>query len=164
MIYAYDAAAGGFDLASRVTAGPLAMPVPSDGPRPDGLGRRAIDERRTRAVLRGIRPRRSTRCRLEAGAQAAACFPLVVADEPLGILYVYLPEQRRFSPLELLMLENFVNQAAMAIFQARQMARVQADLARTADELARLRRADLLISSRLRLRIRWRRSCRWRWR
>jgi signal transduction histidine kinase len=39
----------------------------------------------------------------------------------------------------------------MAIVQARQLARVQADLARTADELTRLRRADLLISSRLRL-------------
>ncbi len=150
VIYAYDAAASGFDLASRVTAGPLAMPVPGDGPRPDGLGRRAIDERRT--VLSYQEPALAIHpVQTEAGAQAAACFPLVVADEPLGILYVYLPEQRRFSPLELLMLENFVNQAAMAIFQARQLALVQADLARTADELARLRRADLLISSRLRL-------------
>lgn len=150
VIYAYDPAAGGFDLASRVTAGPLAMPVPGDGPRPAGLGRRAIDERR--AVLSYEEPGLAIHpVQAEAGAQAAACFPLVVADEPLGILYVYLPEQRRFSELELLMLENFVNQAAMAIFQARQIARVQADLARTADELARLRRADLLISSRLRL-------------
>jgi GAF domain-containing protein len=124
--------------------------VPGDGPRPAGLGHRAIDERRT--VLSYEEPGLAIHpVQAQAGAQAAACFPLVVADEPLGILYVYLPEQRRFSPLELLMLENFVNQAAMAIFQARQIARVQADLARTADELARLRRADLLISSRLRL-------------
>lgn len=150
VIYAYDLTAGGFDLASRVTAGPLAMPMPGDGPRPVGLGRRAIAERRTVLSYEEsgltIHP-----VQAQAGARAAACFPLVVADEPLGILYVYLPEQRRFSPLELLMLENFVNQAAMAIFQARQIARVQADLARTADELARLRRADLLISSRIRL-------------
>jgi signal transduction histidine kinase/putative methionine-R-sulfoxide reductase with GAF domain len=87
----------------------------------------------------------------EAGARVAACFPLVVARKPLGILYVYLREARRFDPLELLMLENFVNQAAMAIFQTHQLTRVQRDLARTADELARLRRADLLISSRLKL-------------
>ncbi len=150
VIYAYDAAAGGFDLSSRVTAGPLAAPAPGDGPRRDGLGRRAIEERRTVLSYEedglAIHP-----VQVQAGAQAAACFPLEVADEPLGILYVYLPEARRFSPLELLMLENFVNQAAMAIFQARQLAQVQADLARTADELARLRRADLLISSRLRL-------------
>jgi len=150
VIYAYDQAAGGFDLASRVTAGPLAMPVPGDGPRPDGLGRRAIDQRRSVLSYEESDPAIHPVQAL-AGAQAAACFPLVVADEPLGILYVYLPEERRFSPLELLMLENFVNQAAMAIFQARQIERVQADLARTADELARLRRADLLISSRLRL-------------
>jgi GAF domain-containing protein len=150
VIYAYDPVAGGFDLASRVTAGLLAAPVPGDGPRPAGLGHRAIDERRT--VLSYEEPGLAIHpVQARAGAQAAACFPLVVADEPLGILYVYLPEQRRFSPLELLMLENFVNQAAMAIVQARQLARVQADLARTADELTRLRRADLLISSRLRL-------------
>lgn len=150
VIYAYDAAAGGFDLTSRVTAGPLAAPAPGDGPRPDGLGRRAIDGRHTVLSYEGpgmtIHP-----IQAEAGAQAAACFPLVVADEPLGALYVYLPVQRPFSPLELLTLENFVNHAAMAIFQARQLARVQADLTRTADELTRLRRADLLISSRLRL-------------
>ena len=150
VIYAYDAAAGGFDLTSRVTAGPLVAPAIGDGPRPHGLGWRAIDQRRTVLSYQEagltIHP-----VQAEAGARVAACFPLVVADEPLGILYVYLPETRGFSPLELLMLENFVNQAAMAIFQARQLARVQADLARTADELARLRRADLLISSRLRL-------------
>ncbi len=150
VIYAYDAAAGGFDLASRVTAGPLTAPAPGDGPRPDGLGRRAIEWRRT--VLSYEEPGMTIHpVQAEAGARAAACFPLVVADEPLGILYVYLPEQRPFNPLELLMLENFVNHAAMAIFQARQLARVHADLARTADELTRLRRADLLISSRLRL-------------
>ncbi|MFZ2486662.1 MAG: GAF domain-containing protein [Anaerolineae bacterium] len=150
VIYTYDAGIGQFDLASRVTAGPLVMPVPGDGPRPDGLGHRAIALRR--GVLSydeaglSIHP-----VQADAGARVAVCFPLIVADEPLGILYVYLPTERRFAPLELLMLENFVNQAAMALFQARQQARMQADLARTADELARLRRADLLISSRLRL-------------
>jgi signal transduction histidine kinase len=150
VIYAYDLIAGRFDLASRVTAGPLVAPAPGDGPRPDGLGRRAIDERR--AVLSYQEPGLALHpVQADAGARAAVCFPLVVADQTLGILYVYLSEQRSFSPLELLMLENFVNQAAMVIFQTRQLEQVQADLARTADELARLRRADLLISSRLRL-------------
>jgi signal transduction histidine kinase/putative methionine-R-sulfoxide reductase with GAF domain len=150
VIYAYDPIAGQFELASRVMAGPLVAPAPGDGPRPAGLGRRAIDERR--AVLSYQEPGLAIHpVQAGAGARAAVCFPLVVADQALGILYVYLSEQRSFSPLELLMLENFVNQAAMVIFQTRQLERVQADLARTADELARLRRADLLISSRLRL-------------
>ncbi len=150
VIYAYDPIVGRFDLASRVTAGLLVAPAPGDGPRLDGLGRRAIDERR--AVLSYQEPGLTLHpVQAEAGARAAVCFPLVVADQTLGILYVYLSEQRSFSPLELLMLENFVNQAAMVIFQTRQLEQVQADLARTADELARLRRADLLISSRLRL-------------
>jgi signal transduction histidine kinase/putative methionine-R-sulfoxide reductase with GAF domain len=43
----------------------------------------------------------------------------------------------------------FVNQAAMAIYQARRVTDVQRDLARKEDELVRLRRAGLLISSRL---------------
>ncbi|MER2599992.1 MAG: GAF domain-containing protein [Caldilineales bacterium] len=150
VIYTYDAGLGQFDLASRVTAGPLVMPVPGDGPRPDGLGQRAIQQRR--GVLSYEEPGLSIHpVQAGAGARVAACFPLVVAEAALGILYVYLPTERPFTPLELLMLENFVNQAAMALFQAQQQARMEADLARTSDELARLRRADLLISSRLRL-------------
>ena len=41
------------------------------------------------------------------------------------------------------------------------MARVQRDLVRTADELAQLRRADLLISSRLKLEDTLEAICRW---
>jgi len=76
-----------------------------------------------------------------AGAKVAACFPLVVADQAVGALYVFLDEDRRFSQLELLMLDNFVNQAAMAVYQTRRMASVRRNLARTEDELNRLRRA-----------------------
>ncbi len=80
-----------------------------------------------------------------------ACFPLIVAYQPVGVLYVYLHEDRPFSPRELLMLEILVNQAAMAIYQARRVDSVQRDLARKEEELSRLRRAGLVISSRLRL-------------
>ncbi len=150
VIYAYDAARGAFDTASRVVTGPLSVALPEGGPRVRGLGRRAMDEHRRVLSYEetdlAIHP-----VQVEAGARVAACFPLVVAGRPLGILYVYLREPRRFDPLELLMLENFVNQAAIAIFQAHQLTQVQRDLARTEDELARLRRADLLISSRLKL-------------
>ena len=80
----------------------------------------------------------------------AACFPLLVAEQPMGALYVYaLESDSPFSSLELLVLENFVNQAAMAIYQPRRLAGVQHNLARKEEELNRLRRAGLLISSRL---------------
>ncbi len=150
VIYSYDPARDAFDAESRVAAGALGVAFPEGGPRRHGLGHRAIEERRR--VLSYEEPDLTLHpVHAQAGAQAAACFPLVVANKPLGILYIYLCHARRFEPLDLLMLENFVNQAAMAIFQTHQLTRVQRDLARTADELARLRRADLLISSRLRL-------------
>ena len=79
------------------------------------------------------------------------CFPLIVAEQTVGILYIYLYEKREFTKLEQLMLDNFVNQAAMAIYHARRLAGVHRDLARKEDELSRLHRAGLIISSRLRL-------------
>ncbi|HEX7434701.1 MAG TPA: GAF domain-containing protein [Anaerolineaceae bacterium] len=80
-----------------------------------------------------------------------ACFPLIVAEQTLGTLSICLNIQRRFSQVELLMLENFVYQAAMAFYQVRRVTIVQQDLARKEDEVSRLRRAGLLISSRLRI-------------
>jgi GAF domain-containing protein len=150
VIYTYDRDARGFDLDSRLSAGEPGKYTPHDEPRADGLGARAIGQRRRVLSYEeddvDIHPDK-----VQAGAKAMACYPLVVADRPVGILYVYRHQDRRFSQLELLMLDNFVNQAAMAIYQARRLASVQRDLARREDELSRLRRAGLLISSRLRL-------------
>jgi len=150
VIYAYDEALGAFDAASRVSVGEWVAPVPGDEPRPDGLGMRAIRQRRRVLSYEetdvDVHP-----VKVEAGARAVACFPLVVAQQAVGALYVYLHEERRFSQLELLMLDNFVNQAAMAIYHARQITQHEEELARKKDELLRLRRAGLLISSRSRL-------------
>jgi signal transduction histidine kinase len=156
VIYTYDRDARTFDVDSRLSAGERVSAgepsdyVPNDEPRTDGLGVRAIGQRRRVLSYEeddiDIHPDK-----VQAGAKAMACYPLIVADHPVGILYVYLHQDRRFSQLELLMLDNFVNQAAMAIYQARRLASVQRDLARREDELNRLRRAGLLISSRLRL-------------
>jgi signal transduction histidine kinase/putative methionine-R-sulfoxide reductase with GAF domain len=148
VIYTYDEAQLAFDLESRVSAGESRDTVPVDQPRPEGIGARAIDRRRRvlsyEEADQGIHP-----AKVEDGAKAMACFPLVVAEQVVGVLYVYLHQDRLFSQLELLMLDNFVNQAAMAIYQARRLADVQQSLARKEDELTRLRRAGLLISSRL---------------
>lgn len=177
VIYTYDEARGVFDPSSRVSAGELTDEAPSpdgaqagptgappegvgaeesaplpagDEPRPDGLGMRAIHARRPMLSYEeldpGIHP-----AKVAAGAQSMAAFPLVVAGDCVGVLYVYLREARSFSQLEMLMLGNFVNQAATTVYHARQLAGVQRDLARKDDELTRLRKAGLLISSRLRL-------------
>ena len=150
VIYTYDQAQRIFDPTSRVSAGEQTDPIPGDEPRPDGMGKRAIGQRR-RILSYEERDLSVHPIKVDAGAQVVACFPLVVADQAVGALYVYLHKDRQFSQLELLMLDNFVNQAAMAIYQVRRLASVQRDLARKEDELIRLRRANLLISSRLRL-------------
>ncbi|HVN54258.1 MAG TPA: GAF domain-containing protein [Anaerolineaceae bacterium] len=150
VIYTYDQGQEEFDLASRVSAGSWLAPVRGIEPRFRGMGKRAIDQRRRVISYEEsdlqIHPRI-----VEAGAKVSACFPLIVAEQPVGALYVYLNESRAISQLEELMLENFVNQAAMAIFQAQRFNSVQRDLARKEEELKHLRRAGLLISSRLRL-------------
>jgi GAF domain-containing protein len=155
VIYAYDQDQRAFKLSSRLSAGEpdgiaAAGQVPEDAPRPKGIGRRAIDQRRR--VLSYEEPDLEIHpAKVRTGAKVIVCYPLVVAHQPLGVLYVYLQQERRFSQLELLMLDNFVNQAAMAIYQVRRLASVQRDLARKEDELSQLRRAGILISSRLRL-------------
>jgi len=148
VIYAYDSRMRVFVPESRVSAGELAKGVPGEQPRPDGMGWRAIQQRQR--VLSYEEPHFDIDpVKARAGARVVACFPLVVAEEPLGVLYVYLAEERPFSGMELLMLENFVNQAGMAIFQIQRMAEVSRYLMRKEEELERLRRAGLIISSRL---------------
>jgi GAF domain-containing protein/nitrogen-specific signal transduction histidine kinase len=156
VIYTYDQATGKFETESRVSA--LAEghvlstnPVHSgDAPRPNGIGMRAIQRRRRSLSYEeqdlDIHPYHAA-----LGVGAVACFPLIVAEQAVGILYVYLYEKREFTKLEQLMLDNFVNQAAMAIYHARRLTGVHRDLARKEDELSRLHRAGLIISSRLRL-------------
>lgn len=150
VIYAYDEQRRTLDPISRVAAGPSAPSLMEDGPRVDGIGTRAIDQRRP--ILSYTEPDLDIHpAQRAAGARAVVGLPLVVADEPLGVLYVYLYQERRLSQLELLLLDNFVNQAAMAIYHAGRFTDARRTLARKEDELTLLRRAGLLISSRTRL-------------
>ena len=149
VLFAYDAPRGALDPALRVAAGPHAAALTEDAPRPNGLGARAV--RLRRPVLSYENPDLEIHpAQRAAGAEVVACLPLVVADQPLGVLYVSLHENRRLSELELLLLNNFVNQAAMAIHHAGESIDVRRNLARKEDELTLLRRAGLLISSRSR--------------
>lgn len=164
VIYTCDATGEAFVPASRVAAGEVGYSVQDaedaavdDAPRPDGLGARALRQRKR--VLSYETPGLELHEAMRAvGARVGLCYPLIVAGQPVGALYVYLHQDRRFSELELLLLDNFVNLAALAIHRDQELARtadyaqrVQRDLERKEDELARMRRADLLISSRSRL-------------
>ncbi|NMB54259.1 MAG: GAF domain-containing protein [Leptolinea sp.] len=156
VIYTYDEIHARFETESRVAAGPegenalkLNHPV-DDLPRPNGIGRRAVGRRGN--VLSYEEPDLTIHPFYTAqGVKAVGCFPLIVVKQVVGVLYIYLCEDRPFSRLELLMLDNFVNQAAMAIYHTRRLASVQRDLERKNDELNRLNRASMLISSRLKL-------------
>jgi signal transduction histidine kinase len=150
VIYAYDDDQERFIDTSRVSAGGVDLSKAGDEPRENGLGNLAIKQRRRVLSYEengiAIHP-----VQAKAGAKELACFPLIVADRPVGALYVYLQETRPFSQLELLMLDNFVNQAAMAIYHAHNLELMQRNLARKEEEIKRLRRAGLLISSRSKL-------------
>lgn len=141
----------GFDLTSRVAAGDPTGPGPRvERPRPGGLGERAIRQQRRLLSYEetdlGVDP-----AKLATGTAAVVAYPLIAADEPLGVLYVMLRDERRFSRQELLLLDNFVNQAALALYHSREMRAASQTLARKVHELEQLRRADALLSSRPRL-------------
>lgn len=156
VIYTYDQATDAFEDESRVSAEPegrqppKGTSKPDDAPRPNGIGRRTIQRRGATLSYEEedieVHPYQAS-----LGVKAVACFPLIVAEQAVGVLYIYLHEEREFTHLEKLMLDNFVNQAAMAIYHTRRLAGIQRDLARKEEELNRLHRAGLLISSRLRL-------------
>ena len=156
VLYTFDARRDAFDPVSRVSAGEWLGATPEerariedDEPRASGLGMRAVG--RLGPVLSYEEPSLDIHpAKLAAGAKVLACLPLVIAGSSAGVLYVYLREDRRFTQLELLLLSVFVNQAAIAMYHAGQLSDVQRELARREDELTRLRRAGLLISSRRR--------------
>jgi GAF domain-containing protein/signal transduction histidine kinase len=156
VIYTYDHKTGMFENDSRVSAEPEARrptfirDQPDDAPRPHGIGMRTIQRRRRCFSYEEpdltVHPFHAA-----LGVKAVACFPLIVAEQAVGLLYIYLHEERQFTYLEQLLLDNFVNQAAMAIYHAKRLAGIRRDLVRKDEELNQLRRAGLLISSRLRL-------------
>ncbi len=149
VLYAYDPERQEVEHGSRVSAGARADELRLAEPRPDGLGARAILRRRR--VLSPEEPEVPLHPQVQGVACLVACFPLLVAERVMGILYVYRHDGPCFSDLELAMLDNLTNQAAMAMYHVRRLETVEQDLARREDELARLRRAGLLISSHLRL-------------
>ncbi len=145
VIYTYDAARSVFDPASRVSAGEAA-PLVGDAPRPNGVGATAIRQRRR--VLSYESGLQFHPLKYHAGIRTAACYPLLVSDQPVGALYIDLRANRRFSEDELRLLDTFVQLSAVAIYNTRQFEGVNRQLQRKVDELERLQNAGQIISSR----------------
>lgn len=154
-IYIYDPIKNSLDAQTRVVAyaeGYESQNInPSeDIPRSNGFGMRSI-QRKRRTLSYEEADMQIHPYQQKLGVKAVAAFPLTIADDVLGVLYIYLYEGRSLSQFEELMLHNFVNQAAMAIFHARHMTGIKQNLAQKEHELTRLRRAGMLISSRQKL-------------
>ncbi len=147
VLYTYDEKRARFDPESRVSAEGLTHPAADDHPRPDGFGALAVRERRRvlsyEEAASDIHP-----AKIAVGARTMTCYPLIVHRGVLGVLYLYLHEDRPLNRVELLMMENFVNQAAMALYIARQREQAERRETRKEKELRRLRRAGMMISSR----------------
>ena len=146
VMYTYNPKNGVFDIDSRVASEQHEDSRPDDAPRIDGLGMRAV-ETKNRILSYEMPESQINPAKANQGAKAVACYPLMVADEILGALYVYLHEPRAFSELELLMLDNFVNLTAMTLATAQRITLAQREQERKERELRRIRRAGMLISS-----------------
>lgn len=151
VVYTYDEKKGRFVTGSRVSAEQNMTPGAQfldDSPRENGLGARAVARRKRVLSYEEDDGITINPAKMQMGAKAMACFPLITSNEVLGVLYIYLQEDRPFSELELMMLENFVNFTAMTLSLARQHTYVQQEQARKERELRRIRRAGMIISSR----------------
>ena len=104
VIYTYDQDKGRFEAESRVSAqaeGHALSKNPEyldDAPRPGGIGIRTIERRRRTLSYEehdlDVHPFHAA-----LGVNAVGCFPLIVADQAVGILYIYLYEKRSLRKL-----------------------------------------------------------------
>ena len=147
VIYTYDEKSGKFNIGSRVSSKQHDESQPDDAPRANGMGITAVNKKQ-RILSYEMPDSKINPARAGQGAVAVACYPLIVAEEILGALYVYLHESRAFSEIELLMLDNFVNLTAMTLAATQRVTQAQQDQLRKERELRRIRRAGRLISSR----------------
>lgn len=150
VIWVFDEPGHSFDAAQRVAAGEPRGASAADRPRPDGMGARAVRAKRRLLSYETGAPAIHPAKR-EAGAQVLACYPLLVGSDVAGVLYLYRCSARRFSVVELLLLDNFVQLAAMAIHYGRRVGGLSQALTRKVREMEKLRRASGLLGSRTNL-------------
>ncbi|MDQ4076211.1 MAG: GAF domain-containing sensor histidine kinase [Chloroflexota bacterium] len=129
VLYRYDGKEGRFDDHSRVGIGTRKdLSVHLDTPRSDGMGARAV--RRRERILSYEESDLSLHPAMVADdISSIVCYPLLAAGNVLGVLYVSLRDPRPFTRQELLLLDNFVNQAALAFYHTEQAEQAQRMLA-----------------------------------
>lgn len=150
VVWIYESQQQAFDPYSRVSAGEPSGASTDDYPRPDGLGAQAIRQRR-RILSYQEQGKTIHPAKQAVGARSLACYPLIVGEAVVGALYVYRCDEQHFSEIELLLLDNFVNLAALAIYYSRQIGGMHRALQYKVNELEKLNRASRLVSSRTNL-------------
>ena len=146
VIWVYDAAKDQFDAELRVSAGEPPGASNQDYPREDGLGRRAI-RRQARILSYEERGQAIHPAKQAIGARFMVCYPLLADGEAVGLLYVYRCDEQPFNQISLLMLDNFVNLAALAIRYGRRVGGLTHRLERKVKEMETLHQTSHKISS-----------------
>ncbi|MCB0196245.1 MAG: GAF domain-containing sensor histidine kinase [Anaerolineae bacterium] len=150
VIRIYDDAIQSFDPQLHVAAGDPAEIALDHLPRPDGFGIRAI--RQGRRLFSYSEPDIDIDpVRKQRGACTLVCYPLLINRQPVGAFYIYRHDVRPFSEIELLIFDNFVHQAAMAIHHGRQVGGLTKALTRKVREMEKLKWASYIINSRTNL-------------
>ncbi len=129
VLYRYENEHGHFDDQSRVGIGSSkSVSVHLDTPRPSGMGARAV-ARQARVLSYEEADLVMHPAMVADGISSIVCYPLLGAGKVLGILYVSLRDPRPFTRQELLLLDNFVNQAALAFYHVEHAEQAQRMLA-----------------------------------
>lgn len=128
VLYRYDETVQQFDDQTRVGIGfKTGADIVPGKPRPHGIGMRAI-QRKKRVI--SYEEKISLHPTLEDdNIHSMVCYPLLVAGKTLGVLYISLRDPRPFTQQELLLLDNFVNQAALAFYYIEQTVQAERALA-----------------------------------
>jgi len=90
VIYEFNEAQGVFDPDSRLSVEEDSQAARHDDPRPKGIGSRAVEERR-RVLSNEEKDVTIHPGKVAVGARVMACYPLMIANEVLGVLAVIGP-------------------------------------------------------------------------
>lgn len=149
LIYTIDNITCTFDPRSRFASGEIPNST-IDLPRSTGLGATALETRQTIVSVDypqiGIHPAITA-----LGYQSAVCFPLWVPEETLGVFYIFFKQPEHPHPTSLSVLESFANLVALTLSASHRYQLAEQEKSRKERELRRLRRAGMLLTSRMSL-------------
>ncbi|MDM8526938.1 GAF domain-containing protein [Anaerolineales bacterium HSG24] len=137
VIWLLDESSQAIDPRHRVSAGNAPEQTLNDLPRPDGLGRQALYRRQSIYTYQepdlAIHPAWQ-----RLGFTAAICYPLIRADLPMGVFYVYHAGPNPLNEGERLFLQNCAHLATTVISNRHRPPKPANNLAHRVDELEKL--------------------------